>query len=84
MSYQRNLQKIKLILAKELSHDIDKITEASIITSDLGADSLDIAEITLIVKEQFDYDFNDAELNSIKTVGDMCRILTDEIKEDVA
>ena len=69
------LQHIKMILSKQLSIDVDSISEESILTADLGADSLDIAEIALEIKEKFEYDFNDAEMQQIKTVGDIYEIL---------
>ena len=67
--------KIKQILSKQLSVDIDSIKMESNISSDLGADSLDTAEIAMVIKDDFDYDLSDDEMLKIKTVKDIVEIL---------
>ncbi len=75
MSKVEVFSKIQKILAEQLHATPEKITESSDIKTDLGADSLDIAEIALVIKEEFDYDLNDQEMLKIKTVGDIVNIL---------
>ena len=81
---QAVFQKIKSILAKELNCDINLISEQSKIMADLGADSLDLAEISLIVREEFQYDFTDTDMSNIRTVGDMYQILSRALAKDAA
>ena len=42
---------------------------------DLGIDSLDLVEIVLQAEEEFNISFSDEELNSFKTVNDVCEVL---------
>ena len=42
---------------------------------DLGIDSLDLVEIVLQAEEEFNITFSDDELNSFKTVNDVCKVL---------
>lgn len=42
---------------------------------DLGIDSLDLVEIVLQAEEEFNISFSDEELNSFKTVNDVCKVL---------
>ena len=72
---QKIADRIKAILARELNFDINKITFESSLIGDLGADSLDIAEISLIVKDEFQYEMTDVEMQQIRTVGDLCGLL---------
>ena len=73
---QNIFQKVATMIAGQLSMDISQITENSALRTDLGADSLDLAEIALMIKEQFLYDLSDDEMRKINTVGDICEILT--------
>ncbi len=68
-------QGVARILVKQLSVDVEKIEEDALISSDLGADSLDTAEIAMMIKDDFDYDLNNQEITNIKTVRDIIEIL---------
>ncbi len=84
MPNKRILEKLKVILARELRVDADKISEASVLTSDLGADSLDLAEIALVIKEEFQYDMSDQDIQKIQTVSDMCSMLSKVTEKEAA
>ena len=47
------LEKMKEIIAEQLSVDADSITEASSFKDDLGADSLDLFELVMAVEEEY-------------------------------
>jgi len=64
------LEKLKEIIADVLSVDPDTITEETTFTDDLGADSLDIAQILMSIGDEFDIEIPDKTLEDIKTVGD--------------
>lgn len=49
------IENIKKILADQLYIDINDISEDSDIIDDLGADSLDIAELIMSVEEEYGY-----------------------------
>lgn len=63
------LDKIKKILADNLSIDADSITEASSFADDLGIDSLDVVELLMNVEEEFGVSIEPDP--SIATIGDL-------------
>lgn len=64
------LEKLKEIIADVLSVDPDSITEETTFTDDLGADSLDTAQILMSIGDEFDIEIPDQIMEDIKTVGD--------------
>ena len=64
------LEKMKEIIAEQLSVDADSITEASSFKDDLGADSLDLYQIILGVEDAFDIEIPQEEAEKIVTVAD--------------
>lgn len=64
-------QKVKEILAKQLSCDVEKIKRETNIATDLGADSLDLVEILMSLEEEFSISIPDEAIPSIKTVGEL-------------
>ena len=46
-------EKVKKVVVDQLSVDADTITEASSFKEDLGADSLDIAQIIMGIEDEF-------------------------------
>ena len=64
-------EKIKAILAEQFSEDEDSITMATDLTEDLGADSLDLADVLMAIEDEFEVEVQDEDIESIKTVGDI-------------
>ena len=64
------LEKMKEIIAEQLSVDAESITEASSFKDDLGADSLDIFQIIMGIEETFDIEIDNDDAEQISTVGD--------------
>lgn len=60
------------ILAKQLRVDVEKIERSADVMEDLGADSLDIVEILMIVEEQFGITVPEEEFPNLRTVGELC------------
>lgn len=57
------------IIVEQLSVDRDKVVDAASFIDDLGADSLDTAELVMGFEDEFDIEIPDTE-TSIKKVGD--------------
>lgn len=68
-------EKIKAILIDQLDVDEDAVTMEASITDDLGADSLDIADIVMSIEEEFDVEVPDDQLQNIKVVGDIVKYI---------
>jgi acyl carrier protein len=62
--------KIRDVIAEQMSLDADKITRETSFVEDLGADSLDIFQIISELEEVFDMEFTNEDAEKIKTVGD--------------
>ena len=63
------LEKMKEIIADQLSVDADSITEASSFKDDLGADSLDLFELVMALEEEYNVEIPSEDLEKITTVG---------------
>ena len=61
-------QKVKEIVAEQLSISSDEIKNESSFIDDLGADSLDTVELVMALEEEFDIEISDDEAENISTV----------------
>ena len=66
-----NFDKVKDIIVDRLGVDADKVTEDASFKDDLGADSLDIAELVMELEDEFGTEIPDEEAEKISTVGDV-------------
>ena len=62
-------EKVTNIIADQLAVSKDQITPETDIANDLGADSLDIAELMIAFEEEFDISINEDPAEKIATVG---------------
>ncbi len=69
------MDRIKKILVDLLVVDESKITENSSFLDDLGADSLDIIEMIMVLEEEFNIEIPDKDAEKMKTVGDLIKYL---------
>jgi acyl carrier protein len=69
------LDQVKNIIAEQLGVSEDEISEDSNLVEDLDADSLDIVELVMAFEDEFGVKVPDDQLENIKTVGDIIKIL---------
>ena len=69
------LEKVKELLADQLSIDEDEITLESNFKDDLDADSLDLVELVTNVEDEYGISIPTEELKDIATVGDFIEYL---------
>lgn len=62
---------IREIIASKLSVDPDNIKPESSFTDDLGADSLDLADLMMAIEERYELEFSNEDTEKFKTVGDV-------------
>jgi acyl carrier protein len=62
------IEKIKEILAEELSLELDEINDDSDIREDLGADSLDMVQLVMSLEDEFNLEIENEEIQSVTTV----------------
>ena len=59
------LEKMKEIIADQLSVDADSITEASSFKEDLGADSLDLFELVMALEDEYSVEIPSDDLQNL-------------------
>ena len=72
------LEKMKEIIADQLSVDADTITEASKFKEDLGADSLDLFELVMALEDEYSVEIPAEDLQNLATVGDVMNYLKEK------
>ena len=74
--------KVKELICSRLGCKLEQITDDASLTLDLGADSLDVTEVYLVLEEEFGIELPDD--NQDITVGDLIYLVEKTIKEPVA
>lgn len=69
------LEKMKELVAEQLSVDQGEVTETASFKEDLGADSLDLYELIMALEEEYDVEIPTDELEKIETVADVLNFL---------
>ena len=65
------LEKMKEIIADQLSVDAYTITEASKFKEDLGADSLDLFELVMALEDEYSVEIPAEDLEKLTSVGEV-------------
>ena len=71
--------KVKKIVAKNLSISEEKVTLEADFINDLGADSIDLVEIYMDLEDEFNLSIPDQDLPNIKTVGDLVKFIDSKL-----
>lgn len=71
-------EKVKSIVADQLSVAVDEVTNASSFIDDLKADSLDVVEMVMEFEDSFDITIPDDDYDKIRTVGDAIDYITEK------
>jgi len=64
-------ERVKKIIVDQLGVELSSLTRESSFVDDLGADSLDIVELVMIIEEEFNIVIPDDEAEQIKNLGDV-------------
>lgn len=76
------LEKLKEIIADQLSIDGADITEESTFKDDLGADSLDLFQLVMALEDEYSVEIPAEDLQNLATVGDVMNYLKDKGVEE--
>lgn len=72
-------EKVKDLIADQLDvDDKDSIAMESVITDDLGADSLDVVDLVMALEDEFNVEIPEDQVENIKTVGDIVKYIEDK------
>ena len=72
--------KTRSIIASKLGIDEEEITPEKNLTNDLGADSLDVVELSMDLEREFNLKFEDADTEKIQTVADLYKLIEENVK----
>ena len=72
------LEKMKEIIAEQLSVEEETVTESSSFKEDLGADSLDLFELVMALEDEYSIEIPSDDLQNLLTVGDVMNYLKDK------
>ena len=65
------------IICEQLEIDSHLVTEDASISGDLGADSLDLVDLSMSIEEEFNLEVPDDVLDHVRTVGDIVKFIED-------
>ena len=75
--------KLKAIIAQQFGVDEDSITAEMSFEDDLGADSVDIVELSMALEEEFDVEeMGEDDVAGIHTVGDLLKFLQERLGDN--
>lgn len=68
-------EKVRAIICDQLELDEEVVTLDAVLLEDLGADSIDLADLVMTLEDEFDMEISDEELENIRTVADIVKFI---------
>ena len=68
-------ERVQKIICEQLEIDSHLVTEDASISGDLGADSLDLVDLSMSIEEEFNIEVPDDVLDHVRTVGDTVKFI---------
>lgn len=77
------LEKLIAIIADQFGVDESSVTVDTSFEGDLGADSVDLVELSMALEDEFDVEeMNEEDVANIHTVGDLLKFLQTRLGEN--
>ena len=73
--------KTQALISSKLKIAESEITEDKHLFNDLGADSLDFVELSVLLEQEFNVKFTEADTANAKTVGDIYALIEKHTKK---
>ena len=67
--------KARALIASKLKISESEVSPEKHIFNDLGADSLDFVELSMLLEREFNVKFTEDDTNNVKTVGDLYQLI---------
>jgi acyl carrier protein len=80
MTREEIFEQVKEVIADRLGVDPDEIKMESRLIEDLGADSLDNAELVMNLEEKFGIEIPDEDQAKIQTIEDIVNYIEEKLK----
>lgn len=75
-------ERIQKLICEQFVVDPEQVTMETAFVDDLGADSLDVVELTMALEEEFSLaEVSDEELKKILTVGDLVEYVSRYVQD---
>lgn len=73
-------EKLCALIAEQFGVDADNVTADTAFINDLGADSVDLVDLSMALEDEFGMEeMNEEDLTSIVTVGDLYRYMQEHL-----
>ena len=72
---QEIFNQVKELMIEHLGVDEESIVPEATLMDNLGADSLDLVELSMSLEEKYDVTIDDEDIGGLKTVGDVVAYL---------
>ena len=79
MTNEEIVKQVKAIIVDKLGVEESEVTETASFTNDLGADSLDVAQIIMGIEEEFDVTVDQDVASNVTTVGQALELIKNAI-----
>ena len=74
-------QMVKEIIVEQLSVSEEEVVPEASFVDDLGADSLDLVELVMVLEEKFNQEIPDEDAEKIQTVQDAINYIKEHMQE---
>ncbi|MDN5359925.1 MAG: acyl carrier protein [Thermotogaceae bacterium] len=74
-------KKVQEIIADSLDVEVEEVTPEASLTEDIGADSLELVDLTMDFEDEFNVKIETAELGEIDTVEEITNLLEKKLKK---
>lgn len=68
-------EELQQMIAEKLSVEPGDIKLESHFIDDLGADSLDLADLVMVIEDKYEVDFSNEDTDEFQTVGDVVKVI---------
>ena len=74
-------EQVKNIVVDQLGVSLDEVVPEASFVDDLGADSLDLVELVMVLEEEFGKEIPDEDAEKIQTVHDVINYIKNNMSE---
>ena len=74
-------QRVREIIIEQLSVSEEEVVPEASFVDDLGADSLDLVELIIVMEEKFEQEIPDEDAEKLQTVNDAITYIKDRVTE---
>ena len=71
--------RIRRLVAEQLGLDVAEVDPEANILDDLGADSLDVVELVMLLEDEFDIEVPDEAAEAMRTIADFERYVAEQM-----